>query len=109
MKKLLRQIGSFCLALVLAAALLPSAALAAGAPPTQILNCASSFGYDFVLTFDSADQPWLEAITAVTVDGAAYQKGSSSFSVWNNDSYYVRASDGQLTIGEGGVAASGST
>ena len=30
MKKLLRQIGSFCLALVLAAALLPSAALKAG-------------------------------------------------------------------------------
>lgn len=109
MKKLLRRIVSLCLALVLAAALLPSAALAAGAPPTQILNCSSSFGYDFVLTFDSADQPWLEAITAVTVDGTAYQKGSSSFSVWNNDFYYVRASDGQLTIGEGGVAASGST
>lgn len=109
MKKLLRRIVSLCLALVLAAALLPSAALAAGAPPTQILNCSSSFGYDFVLTFDSADQPWLEAITAVTVDGTAYQKGSSSFSVWNNDFYYVRASDSQLTIGEGGVAASGST
>lgn len=109
MKKLLRRIVSLCLALVLAAALLPSAALAAGAPPTQILDCSSSFGYDFVLTFGSADQPWLEAITAVTVDGATYQKGSSSFSVWNNDFYYVRASDSQLTIGEGGVAASGST
>lgn len=109
MKKLLRRIVSLCLALVLAAALLPSAALAAGAPPTQILDCSSSFGYDFVLTFGSADQPWLEAITAVTVDGTAYQKGSSSFSVWNNDFYYVRASDSQLTIGEGGVAASGST
>lgn len=109
MKKLLRRIVSLCLALVLAAALLPSAALAADAPPTQILDCSSSFGYDFVLTFGSADQPWLEAITAVTVDGAAYQKGSSSFSVWNNDFYYVRASDSQLTIGEGGVAASGST
>ncbi len=109
MKKLLRRIVSLCLSLVLAAALLPSAALAAGAPPTQILNCSSSFGYDFVLTFGSADQPWLEAITAVTVDGTAYQKGSSSFSVWNNDFYYVRASDSQLTIGEGGVAASGST
>ena len=109
MKKLLRRIVSLCLALVLAAALLPSAALAAGAPPTQILDCSSSFGYDFVLTFDSADQPWLEAITAVTVDGTAYQKGSSSFSVWNNDFYYVRASDSQLTIGEGGVAVSGST
>lgn len=109
MKKLLRRIVSLCLALVLAAALLPSAALAAGTPPTQILDCSSSFGYDFVLTFGSADQPWLEAITAVTVDGTAYQKGSSSFSVWNNDFYYVRASDSQLTIGEGGVAASGST
>lgn len=109
MKKLLRRIVSLCLALVLAAALLPSAALAAGAPPTQILDCSSSFGYDFVLTFGSADQPWLEAITAVTVDGTSYQKGSSSFSVWNNDFYYVRASDSQLTIGEGGVAASGST
>lgn len=109
MKRLLRRIVSLCLALVLAAALLPSAALAAGAPPTQILNCSSNFGYDFVLTFDSADQPWLESITAVTVDGTAYQKGSSSFSVWNNDFYYVRASDSQLTIGEGGVAASGST
>lgn len=109
MKKLLRRIVSLCLALVLAAALLPSAALAAGAPPTQILDCSSSFGYDFVLTFGSADQPWLEAITAVTVDGTAYQKGSSSFSVWNNDFYYVRASDSQLTIGEGGVADSGST
>lgn len=109
MKKLLRRIVSLCLALVLAAALLPSAALAAGAPPTKILNCDSNFGYDFVLTFGSADQPWLEAITSITVDGAAYQKGSSSFSVWNNDFYYVRASDSQLTIGEGGVAASGST
>lgn len=61
---------------------------------------ASNFGYDFKLTFtDAAD--WLGAIEAVKVNDAAYEKGSSSYSVWNNKAYYADADNAYLFIGEG--------
>ncbi len=67
--------------------------------PTNFTT-ASSFGYDFKLTFtDAAD--WLGAIEAVKVNDAAYEKGSSSYSVWNNKAYYADAGNAYLLIGEG--------
>lgn len=68
-------------------------------PPTSF-TVESSFGYDFVFTFTDAED-WLNAVTGVTVNGEAWSKGSSSYSVWNNTCYYVNGSSGRLMIGEG--------
>ena len=67
-------------------------------PPTSF-TIESSFGYDFVFTFTDAED-WLNAVTGVTVNGEAWSKGSSSYSVWNNTCYYVNGSSGRLMIGE---------
>ena len=67
-------------------------------PPTSF-TVESSFGYDFVFTFTDAED-WLNAVTGVTVNGEAWSKGSSSYSVWNNTCYYVNGSSGRLMIGE---------
>ena len=51
---------------------------------------SSNFGYDFIFEFGtSIAKEWLAAITGVTVDETAWTQGSSSYSVWNNQSYYV--------------------
>lgn len=67
-------------------------------PPTSF-TVESSFGYGFVFTFTDAED-WLNAVTGVTVNGEAWSKGSSSYSVWNNICYYVNGSSGRLMIGE---------
>lgn len=67
-------------------------------PPTSF-TVESSFGYDFVFTFTDAED-WLNAVTGVTVNGEAWSKGSSSYSVWNNTCYYVNGNSGRLMIGE---------
>lgn len=67
-------------------------------PPTSF-TVESNFGYDFVFTFTDAED-WLNAVTGVTVNGEAWSKGSSSYSVWNNTCYYVNGSSGRLMIGE---------
>lgn len=98
------------LAFVLSAMLLISGT-AMGATPVQAVEKTppelqgydtGSGGYDFALAFDSGTSAdWLGSITGITVNGSAWKKGSSSFSVWNNDSYYANASSGKLYIGEG--------
>lgn len=69
--------------------------------PTNF-TVSSNGGYDFALTFEDAGA-WLDAITSVAVDGTSWEKGISSFSVWNNKKYYADSSSGKLYIGEGFV------
>ena len=62
---------------------------------------SSNFGYDFKFEFNtSIAKEWLAAITGVTVDGTAWTSGSNSYSVWNNQSYYVDKNNGYIYIGE---------
>lgn len=62
---------------------------------------SSNFGYDFIFEFGtSIAKEWLAAITGVTVDETAWTQGSSSYSVWNNQSYYVDKNNGYIYIGE---------
>ena len=72
-------------------------------PPTSF-TASSNFGSDFNLTFSGA-YDWLNSITAVQVNGIAWEKASSSFGVSRNSNYYVRPGneyeDGYLYIGEG--------
>lgn len=72
-------------------------------PPTSF-TASSNFGSDFNLTFSGA-YDWLNSITAVQVNGTAWEKASSSFGVSRNSNYYVRPGneyeDGNLYIGEG--------
>lgn len=72
-------------------------------PPTSF-TASSNFGSDFNLTFSGA-YDWLNLITAVQVNGTAWEKASSSFDVSRNSNYYVRPGneyeDGYLYIGEG--------
>lgn len=72
-------------------------------PPTSF-TASSNFGSDFNLTFSGA-YDWLNSITAVQVNGTAWEKASSSFGVSRNSNYYVRPGneyeDGYLYIGEG--------
>ncbi len=67
-------------------------------PPTEFTS-GNNFGYDFKLTFADGDE-WLQAVTDVEVNGTAWKKGSGSYSVFKNDSYYV-GNSGRLYIGEG--------
>lgn len=67
-------------------------------PPTEFTS-GNNFGYDFKLTFADSDE-WLQAVTDVEVNGTAWKKGSGSYSVFKNDSYYV-GNGGRLYIGEG--------
>lgn len=67
-------------------------------PPTEFTS-GNNFGYDFKLTFADSDE-WLQAVTDVEVNGTAWKKGSGSYSVFKNDSYYV-GNSGRLYIGEG--------
>ena len=67
-------------------------------PPTEFTS-GNNFGYDFKLTFADGDE-WLQAVTDVEINGTAWKKGSSSYSVFKNDSYYV-GNSGRLYIGEG--------
>lgn len=71
-------------------------------PPTSF-TASSNFGSDFNLTFSGA-YDWLNSITAVQVNGTAWEKASSSFGVSRNSNYYVRPGneyeDGYLYIGE---------
>ena len=72
-------------------------------PPTSF-TASSNFGSDFNLTFSGA-YDWLNSITAVQVNGTAWEKASYSFGVSRNSNYYVRPGneyeDGYLYIGEG--------
>ena len=62
---------------------------------------SSNGGYDFKFEFGtSIAKEWLAAITGVTVDETAWTQGSSSYSVWNNQSYYVDKNNGYIYIGE---------
>ena len=72
-------------------------------PPTRF-TASSNSGSDFNLTFSGA-YDWLNSITAVQVNGTAWEKASYSFSVNRNSNYCVRPGneyeDGYLYIGEG--------
>ncbi len=74
--------------------------------PTELKNppvpsgSTANFGYDFKILFNDSD--WLSAITGVTVAGESYTAGTSSFSVWNNTSYYADTENNCIYIGEGG-------
>ena len=72
-------------------------------PPTSF-TASSNFGSDFNLTFSGA-YDWLNSITAVQVNGTAWEKASSSFGVNRNSNYCVipgnENEDGYLYIGEG--------
>lgn len=99
MKRLVKRMSAiFMAAVLLITTAIP--AMAASAPPTELKGCTSNFGYDFKITFSSADSGWLSAITGVTVGETTYTKCNSSYSVWNNTSYYVDAGNNYLLIGE---------
>lgn len=72
-------------------------------PPTSF-TASPNFGSDFNLTFSGA-YDWLNSITAVQVNGTAWEKASYSFGVNRNSNYYVipgnEYEDGHLYIGEG--------
>ncbi len=62
---------------------------------------SSNGGYDFKFEFNtSIATEWLAVITGVTVDETAWTQGSGSYSVWNNQSYYVDKNNGYIYIGE---------
>lgn len=100
MKKLIKRIS----AIVMAAVLLITTsipAMAASAPPTSFVRCESNWGYDFKITFSSADSAWLSAITGVSVGGTVYTKVDSSYGVWSDTDFYVDANSSYyLLIGE---------
>lgn len=72
-------------------------------PPGEIVSCDSNFGVDFKLIFSDEYQDWLNAVTSVTVEDIVYEKGSSSYSVWQNKCYYVggNVDPKYILIGEG--------
>lgn len=103
MKKLMKRLSALIIALALivtagAAKILTAEAM--GTPPGEILECKSNFGYDFQITFPDGAADWLGAVSAVTVGGISYEKGSSSYSVWNNTSFYADASSNYILVGE---------
>lgn len=103
MKGLIKRLSAFFLALtfiVAGSAMQLSMAEAAGTPPSEISRCESNFGTDFKITFLESGADWLGAVNAVTVGGVSYEKGSSSYSVWNNTSFYVDASNNYILVGE---------
>lgn len=100
MKGIQKRLGSLLMAAVMLLSLAVTPAMAAGEkePPTEV-TASSNFGYDFRLTFSNGAE-WLSAITKIEVDGTAWNKVSSSYSVWNDKDYYVDAENGYLYIGE---------
>ncbi len=99
-----KNVGKLALVLALVVAMLavPQMAMALSAPPTEIYKAEAWFGSDFNLTFTDVD--WVKAISAVTVNGTAYTKGSSSFSVNRNTTFYTAEDfDGRayVRVGEG--------
>lgn len=103
MKKRKHKFMAFLLSammLITGTAMGAAPAAAAEKSPPALKSCSANFGYDFVLSFDtSTDAEWMSKITSVTVAGESWTKGSTSYSVWNNKSYY--ANSDQLYIGEG--------
>ena len=100
MKRIQTRLGSLFMAaaMLLSLAVTPAMAADTKDPPTEV-TASSNFGYDFRLTFSNGAE-WLNAITKIEVDGTAWNKVSSSHSVWNNKDYYVDAENGYLYIGE---------
>ena len=100
MKRIQNRLGSLCMAVVMLLSMAVTPAMAADTkdPPTEV-TASSNFGYDFRLTFSNGAE-WLSAITKIEVDGTAWNKVSSSYSVWNDKNYYVDAENGYLYIGE---------
>ena len=100
MKGIQKRLGSLLMAAVMLLSMAVTPAMAAGEkePPTEV-TASSNFGYDFRLTFSNGAE-WLSAITKIEVDGTAWNKVSSSYSVWNDKDYYVDAENGYLYIGE---------
>ena len=100
MKGIQKRLGTLLMAAVMLLSLAVTPAMAAGEkePPTEV-TASSNFGYDFRLTFSNGAE-WLSAITKIEVDGTAWNKVSSSYSVWNDKDYYVDAENGYLYIGE---------
>ena len=100
MKGIQKRLGSLLMAAVMLLSLAVTPAMAAGEkePPTEV-TASSNFGYDFRLTFSNGAE-WLSAITKIEVDGTAWNKVSSSYSVWNDKDSYVDAENGYLYIGE---------
>lgn len=70
------------------------------APPSDFTT-SSYFGYGFLLNFASGSEDYLSAISGVSVNGNAWSKVSSSFSVSSNSNYYADSSSLRLIIGEG--------
>lgn len=106
MKKFRNRLSACFMALVLIAVMGIAQTLTAeaeGLPPSTIKKCESNAGTDFKLTFADNSKGWLAAVTSVTVQGTSYTKGDSSYSVWNNTSYYVDANNNYILIGEGAV------
>lgn len=60
---------------------------------------STNFGYDFKFVMNNADD-WLKAISGISVNGKEWSKGSSSYSVWNNQSYYVDSANKSIYVGE---------
>ena len=68
--------------------------------PTETPKYDDNFGYDCKLVYQGNVSKWISAIDKVEVNGEEYTKGSSSYSVWNNTSYYVSASQNYVLVGE---------
>lgn len=108
MRKKLTKFMACLMAFAIMISAMPTTSMAytssiAKSVPAKIESCESYFGSDFYINFDSSSQKWLESITSITVAGTEYSKVSYSFYVNRNTSYHVKASDGILLIGEGGI------
>lgn len=109
MKKLIKRLSAFLMALALvvtASAAQLLTAEAEGIPPSEIVQCESNFGYDFKITFPDSVAEWLSAVTGVTVGGTTYTKVDSSYGVNNDTNFYVGANSysNYLLIGEAAVS-----
>ena len=100
MKQTFRKLTSMLLSVVMALSLMVTPTMAADtkAPPTNF-SVSTNWGTDFVLDFNYATS-WSDQITGIMVNGTAWNKVSSSFSINKNQSYYVNSS-AAVYIGEG--------
>ena len=76
--------------------------------PAEVPEISKNFGYDFKFQFTTEEaKAWLQAVSAVMVNGQSYEKTSSSFGVHNNEMYYVDA--GYILLGEGAFSNTDNT
>ena len=93
-KKMWKKVASLLLSMmfVLSTVTMPTMAADLKAAPTEVKSCSTSGFYSTVFNLEFADETWMDAIQAVSVNGKAYTKQTiNSFSdgeLWNVGSTY---------------------